>query len=137
MSSTENERQKLSRLADAILDDVLSTSDADILAEVDAAYIKEGRLILIEAKANAAHQILADAKVQLSAWHSDRSRRQRHRNSTDAENTFQKFRHEDPEFNQHMTMAARNGKAPTNKDKVGLDEDWADLQELEGQGEGE
>jgi hypothetical protein len=137
MSSTENERQKLARLADAILDDVVSTSDADILAEVDATYIKEGRLILIEAKANAAHQILADAKTQLSAWHSVRSRRQRHRNSTAAENTFQKFRREDPEFNQHMTMAARNGKAPTNKDKEGLDEDWADLQELEGQGEGE
>lgn len=137
MSSTENERQKLARLADAILEDVLSASDSDILAEVDAAYIKEGRLILLEAKANAAHKILADAKSQLNAWHSDRSRRQRNRNSTDAENTFQKFRREDPEFNQHMTMAARNGKSPTNKDKVGLDEDWADLQDIEGQGENE
>jgi hypothetical protein len=38
---------------------------------------------------------------------------------------------------QHMTIAARKGKAPTDRDKEGLDEDWADLQQLEGQGKSE
>lgn len=137
MSRNDNERQKLSRLADAILDDVLSASDADILAEVDAASIKEARLILIEAKANAAHQLLADAKTQLNTWRSAQSRRQRPHGSAGAEHTFQKFRREDPAFNQHMTIAARKGKAPTDRDKEGLDEDWADLQKLEGQDESE
>lgn len=137
MSRNDNERQKLSRLANAILDDVLSASDADILAEVDAASIKEGRLMLIEAKANAADQLLADAKTQLHTWRSAHSRRQRPHSSAGAEHTFQKFRREDPAFNQHMTIAARKGKAPTDRDKEGLDEDWADLQKLEGQDESE
>ena len=137
MSPTDYERQKLTRLAGAILDDVVSTSDVDILAEVDAAAIKEGRLILIEAKANVSHRLLADAKTQLHTWRSAQSRRQRPHSSADAEHTFQKFRREDPAFNQHMTIAARKGKAPTDRDKEGLDEDWADLQKLEGQDESE
>lgn len=137
MSATDKERQKIGRLADAILDDVVSTSDAEILAEVDAADIKEGRLILIEAKANASHRLLADAKAEFTAWRSAQSRRQRPRSPSGAEHTFQKFRREDPAFNQHMTIAARKGKAPTDRDKEGLDEDWADLQKLEGQDESE
>lgn len=32
---------------------------------------------------------------------------------------------------QHMTI---KGKAPTDRDKEGFDEDWADLQQPEGQG---
>lgn len=137
MSPNDTERLKLSRLADAILDDVLSASDADILAEVDAAYLKEARLILIEAKANASHRLLADAKSQLHAWRTAQPRRQQPRASTGAEHTFQKFRREDPAFNQHMTVAARNGQAPTDRDKEGLDEDWVDLQQLKGQGDSE
>lgn len=137
MSPTDNEHQKLARLADAILDDIMSTSDAEILAEVVAEDIKEGRLALIEAKANASHRLLADAKTQLNGWRLAQSSRTRQRNPAGAEHTFQRFRSEDPAFNQRITMAARNGKAPTDRDKEGLDEDWADLQRLEDQDERE
>jgi hypothetical protein len=137
MSPTDNERRKLSRLADAIIEDIVSTSDTDILAEVDIASIEQARVILVEAKANVSSRLLVDAKAQLDAWRSAQSRRRTSGGPGAAQDTFEKFRREDPAFNQHMTIAARKGKAPTDKDKEGLDEDWADLQQLEDRGESE
>jgi hypothetical protein len=43
------------------------------------------------------------------------------------------MRRADSGFNQRITLAARNGKAPTDNDKDGLIEDWADLQKLDEQ----
>lgn len=50
MSGNDNQRAKLARLADALMEDILATSDADIVAEVDFASIERARALLIEAR---------------------------------------------------------------------------------------
>lgn len=133
MSPNDNHRAKLSRLADAIVEDIVVASDTDILAEIDIASIQRARAILIEVKANMSKRVLADAKAQLELWRSGQSRPRRSPDGTKARDTFEKIRRADPAFNQQMTIAARKGKEPTDKDKEGLDEDWADLQQLDEQ----
>lgn len=133
MSPNDNHRAKLSRLADAIVEDTVAVSDADILAEIDIASIQQARAIFVEVKTNISKRALTVAKVQLEAWRSAQSLRRRSPDGITARDTFEKIRRADPAFNQQMTIAARKGKAPTDKDKEGLDEDWADLQRLDEQ----
>jgi hypothetical protein len=131
MSQDENHRAKLMRLADALMQDIIASSDADILAEIDVADIEQARIILIEVKTHISKQSLNTAKTQLGAWRSARSRTASPLVLTDARECFDKIRRADPDFNQKMLIAARNGRAPTDNDKEGVVEDLADLQRLE------
>jgi hypothetical protein len=131
MSGDDNHRAKLARLADAFMQDVIATSDADIIAEVDRASIERARILLIEAKTNFARRTLADAKAQLDAWRVARLHGRPSVDETAVRDRFEKFRRADSGFDQKMTIAARHGKAPTDSDKEGLIEDWADLQALD------
>ncbi len=133
MSQDDTNRAKLARLADALIEDIMATPDADIIAEVDSASIERARTILIEIKANLSRRRLADAKAQLEAWRTAQSRSRHAFDRAAARDHFEKIRRADPAFNQKMTMAARNGKEPTDSDKEGLIEDWADLQRLDEQ----
>jgi hypothetical protein len=51
MSQDENHRAKLTRLADALMEDIIASSDADIIADVDASDIERARTILEDARA--------------------------------------------------------------------------------------
>jgi hypothetical protein len=133
MSQDDSNRAKLARLADALVKDIMATSDADIIAEVDRASIERARTILIEVKANLSRRQLADAKAQLEAWRTAQSRDRHSLDRATARDRFEKIRRADPAFNQKMSMAARNGREPTDSDKEGLIEDWADLQRLDEQ----
>jgi hypothetical protein len=131
MSGNDNHRAKLARLADAFVQDIIATSDADIIAEVDPASIERARILLIEAKTTFSRRTLADAKARLEAWRVAQLRRRPSVDKTAVRDRFEKFRQADSGFDQKMTIAARHGKAPTDNDKEGLIEDWADLQALD------
>jgi hypothetical protein len=132
MSQDENHRAKLLRLADALMQDIIASSDADILAEIDVADIKQARAIFIEAKAHVSKRSLITAKIGIDEWRSARSHSSRPPLAlNDARQCFDKIRRADPNFNQKVLLAARNGSAPTDTDKEGLVEDLADLQRLE------
>jgi hypothetical protein len=74
MSPDDTNRAKLARLADAIIEDIMATPDADIVAEVGHASIERARTIILEVKRNLSRRALAEAKAQLEAWRSARSR---------------------------------------------------------------
>lgn len=131
MSQDDTHRAKLARLADALMEDIIATPDADILAEVDRASIERARTILVEVKANLSRKLLGEARAQLEAWRSAQSRDRRLLDRTTARDRFEKILRADPALHQKMTIAARNGRAPTDNDKEGLSEDWADLQRLD------
>lgn len=134
MSQNDNHRAKLARLADALMQDIIDSSDAEILAEIDIAHITRGRAIFAEVKARVAKQSLAAAKTQLAAWRSLRSRSTRPIDRNEAREHFEKIRRADSDFDRKMLLAARNGKAPTDNDKEGLIDDLADLKGLEDEG---
>jgi hypothetical protein len=131
MSQDESHRAKLMRLADALMEDVLSASDEDILAGVDIAHIERGRTILVEVKACVSQQFLGTARTQLEDWRSLRLREAGRLDKFETKERFEQIQRDDPVFKQKMTIAARNGKAPTDNDKEGLVEDLTDLQRLE------
>jgi hypothetical protein len=134
MSQNHDDRAKLARLADALMQDILATPEADILAEVDDEGIERARTILIEVKMNLSRQLLTKAKAKHEAWRSTQSRSAIPPDRSATRDRFEKIRRGDPEFNQKVTLAARNGKAPTDADVDGLIDDWADLQGLDGEG---
>jgi hypothetical protein len=129
--SQDEDRAKLTRLADALMQDIIASSDADILANVDASDIERARTILDGARAQVSKQLLDTAKAELDAWRSKRLRAPPVSERTDARERFEKIRRSDAGFHQKMLLAARNGRAPTDNDKDGLVEDLADLQRLE------
>jgi hypothetical protein len=133
MSPDDTNRAKLARLADAIIEDIMATPDADIVAEVGHASIERARTIILEVKRNLSRRALAEAKAQLEAWRSARSRAGNTLDRTAARDRFEKIRRADSAFNQKMTIAARKGRDPTDNDKEGLAEDWDDLQHLDEQ----
>ena len=135
MSQDRDDRTKLARLADAFMQDILSAPDADVIAEVGREGIERAGTIFIEVKMNLSKQLLAKAKAEHEAWRS--SAPTRHViafNSASARDQFESIRRGDPDFNQKITLAARNGKAPSDADVDGIVEDWADLQRLDGDG---
>jgi hypothetical protein len=133
MSQSDAARKKLARLADAIMQDLLETPDADIVAEVDGADIERARAIIVEVKMNVSRQFLSKAKAQHEAWNTSRAQTVVSLDRATARDRFEKIRRGDPEFNQKITLAARNGKAPSDADIEGIAEDWADLQRLDGE----
>jgi frataxin-like iron-binding protein CyaY len=133
MSQDHTVREKLVRLADAIMQDILETPDADIIAEVDAADIERARTILIEVKMNVSKQLLSKAKAQHEVWSTSHAQTVILFDGATARSHFEKIRRGDPEFNQKITLAARNGKAPSDNDIEGFAEDWDDLQRLDGE----
>jgi frataxin-like iron-binding protein CyaY len=132
MSQDRTAREKLTQLADAILQDILETPDADIVAEVDSADIERVRAIFVEVKMNVSKQLLIKAKAQHEAWDASRVQNGSSFDRSAARDRFERIRRGDPELNQKLTLAARNGKSPSESDIAGMADDWADLQRLDG-----
>jgi hypothetical protein len=133
MSGDGTHRTKLARLADALIEDIIASPDADMIAEIDHASVERARKLLIEVKASLSRRLLTDAKAQLESWRSAQSPNRHSLGRPVALERFENIRRADAAFNQKMTVAARNGKAPTDADKEGLAEDLADLQRLDEQ----
>jgi len=132
MSQDKTAREKLAQLADAILQDILETPDVDIVAEIDSADIERARALFVEVKMNISRQLLTKAKSQHEAWGAALAQDGRTIDPLRARDLFEKIRRGDPELNQKLTLAARNGKSPSETDIAGMADDWADLQRLDG-----
>jgi hypothetical protein len=132
MSGDHDDRAKLALLADALMEDILSAPDADILAEIDQQGIARARAIIIEVKVNISKRMLSKAKAEHEAWVAAQSHDPIPFDRRAARTRFEQIRRGDPEFDRKFTVAARNGKAPTDTDVEGLIDDWADLQRLDG-----
>jgi hypothetical protein len=137
MSKSGTDRAKLALLADALIEDLMATPDADIIAEVGQADIDRARAMIVEVKRNQSRQLLTEARRQLDTWRAAQLHSKPALDRKATRDRFENFRSADPAFNQKMTMAARNGTEPTDSDKEGLIEDWADLQRLDEQDEPE
>jgi len=133
MSEDNINRAKLTRLAEAIIDDIIKTPDVDIIAEVGQSGVEQARTILFQVKAAASRRLLAQAKHELEAWRAAQTSRTHSLDHAAARDRFEKVRSVDPAFNRKMMMAARNEKESTDRDKDGLIEDLADLQRLDEQ----
>ena len=132
MSQDRTARDKLIQLADAILQDIFETPDGDIVAEVDSADIDRARAIFVEVKMNVSKQLLTKAKAQHEAWGNSRAQNGRSLDRSVARDHFERIRRGDPDLNQKLTLAARNGNSPSESDIAGMADDWADLQRLDG-----
>jgi hypothetical protein len=135
MSRDHDARAKLAKLADALMQDIMATSDAEITAEVGKDGIERARALFGEVKQEMSRQRLLKAQVELKSWRAAQSKQSISFDRTEARRRFSKIRAGDTEFDRKMTIAARNGEAPTDADIDGLIDDWADLHRLDGQDE--
>jgi hypothetical protein len=126
-----NEGKKFENLCDAIIEDILSTPDDQIVAETSREEIEGVRAALARAEQETGARILASAKSKGEVWRANARlavpalERIAHRVR------FDKFRAGDMEFETKATLAARKGEKPTDRDLDGLAEDYAELRRLE------
>lgn len=128
MSGNDQARIKLERLADALMEDILATPDAEIILETGQEAIDRARVIFGKAK-------METAKAGLESWKEERSKDVVPFDRATARKQFERIRKGDTEFDRKLTMAARNGDAPTDGDIDGLSDDLIDLQQLGGKDE--
>ena len=137
MSRDHDDHAKLSRLAEAFAESILAMSDDDVLAEVDEERIARVQKIVTDVASNVSKQILSKAKAEREAWAASRSSNVVSLARSGARSEFDQLRRGDHELDQRMTLAARKGKAPTDRDIEGLMSDWEDLKRLDGRDESE
>jgi hypothetical protein len=128
MSGDDNARTKLIRLADALMVDIIATPDVEIIAEAGQTAIERARVIFGKAK-------MAKTGLDLKLRKDSQSKGVVPFDRATARERFDKIRAGDTEFERKMTLAARNGEAPTDADIDGLSDDLADLQRLDGEDE--
>ena len=71
----------------------------------------------------------------MESWKEERSKDVVPFDRATARKQFERIRKGDTEFDRKLTMAARNGDAPTDGDIDGLSDDLIDLQQLGGKDE--
>jgi len=135
MSQDHEKRAKLDKLADAIMQDIIATSDDEIIAEVGKDDVDRARALFIEVKQELSRKLLAKARTELEDWKSAQGAGRISFDRIEARTRFGKIRADDTDFNRKMTIAARNGEAPTESDIDGLIDDWAELHRLDGEDE--
>ena len=129
MTSDEHQT-KLARLAQAFERDIIATSDEEIIAEVGLDEIRRARSLLEAVKSSVARKLLTNARTEYEAWRSEQGTRpSSNRPATHQE--FESLKRRDAGFDKKMMLAARNGRAPTERDEEGLVDDFEDLKRLE------
>uniref|UniRef100_UPI0035CCA205 hypothetical protein n=1 Tax=uncultured Sphingomonas sp. TaxID=158754 RepID=UPI0035CCA205 len=133
MSGSDRPRSPIDRLADELVADIMSMSDAELLAEVEAeglsAEDEAGRIrgIVSGAITRAAKSRLKAARAEI-----DRAARiprgQVHQLPIrDRAAVLVRFANDDAKLKSRLTIAARNGEGITEKE---MDDILADLREL-------
>ncbi len=131
MSDNHSARGKLTRLADALLEDIIAMPAEDIVAETDKKDIERARAIFGVAKQELSKRILIEAQTDYEAWKAARSKEVTSLDPAAAKVLFEKLRAGDTEFNHKIMLAARNGEDPSDADVAGLADDYSDLQRLD------
>src|ERR1039457_1408130 len=120
MSDNDKARTKLERLAEALMEDILATPDAEIILETGQEAIDQARAMFGKAK-------MEKAKADLNSWKEVYSKDAVPFDRAPARKRFETIRKGDTQFDRKLTMAARNGDAPTEGDIDGLSDDLIDL----------
>jgi hypothetical protein len=123
--------KKFENLCDAIIEDILSTPDDQIVAETSSEEIERVRAALARAEQEAGARMLASAKSESETWRANARRAVPASERTALRDRFDKFRTGDKEFEKKATLAARKGAKPTDGDLEGLADDYAELRRLE------
>jgi len=133
----ERERQALDRLADALVDDILNTSDEDILAELKEEGVDPDRQAA-NMRAQFEKAVIAANKAKLTtakaAVAADRGPRLGSA-SGPIDMVEARRRLRNAMASQPMTLAARNETEMTDSDVLGMLEDLKDLGVLPPEGE--
>ncbi len=127
--------RKLDDLYDALIDEILGTSDEEIVAEVTPDDIERTKAAFARAEQEVGSHMLAAAKSGVRAWRASSKRETSPEALTARRTRFDEFRSTDAEFRKKSTLAARNGEKPTERDLDGLADDLDELSRLEGQRE--
>ena len=135
MSQDHDARSKLAKLADALMQDIIETPDAEVVAEIGMNDIERARALFAEVKRELSARLLAKAKIELEAWKSTQRKDLNSFGRSVVRTRFEKIKAGDTDFDRKMTIAARKGEAPTETDIDGLVDDWIDLQRLDGEDE--
>lgn len=137
MSQDRDDSTKLSRLAEAFAESLLAMSDDEVLAEVDEGRLAHVQKIITDVTSDFSRRTLMKAKADREAWTASRPSSAASLPRSVARSQFEQLRRSDRELDQRMTLAARKGKAPTDRDIEGLMSDWEDLKRLDGRDKSE
>jgi hypothetical protein len=137
MSRDHDDHTKLLRLAEAFAESILAMSDDDVLAEVSDERIARVQKIVTDVASNVSMQALLKARADREAWTASRPSSVVSLAGSNARSQFDQLRRRDRELDQRVTLAARKGKAPTDRDIEGLMGDWEDLKGLDGRDKSE
>lgn len=139
--SADDPRQKLLSILDPLVEDILSMSDEDVLAEareegldLDAASA-EVATVLAAAQAAAGRARLAAARAQVDGVRSFRSRSSiTGLSASEKEIILRRFSANDNPLQERLTMAARNGQSLTEQEVDTVLLDLVELGALDDQG---
>jgi hypothetical protein len=135
-------REQLDRIEDALVEAILSASEAELREDVKArggdpdkclARIED---IILNAKEVCARRRFERAKSELKDWRQEQGKVVKLDRAA-ALARFESIRSRDPTLASKMMMAARNGEGLSEKDMEGLLEDIAKLEFLEDEDGGE
>jgi len=130
-----NDKDRVDRLDDAIIAEVLDLDQAELEDLVDASEVAAGRASLNRAMGAAGKLRLVQAKSEVAQYKS----RPKSTGSTAAsdDSRVQDLRRYDRALDQKMTLAARSGTADAEADAASLDEDLAELDAWEAEDRGQ
>lgn len=121
-----NDKEKLSRLDEMVVAEIMAKSDAEILGEVGSDEIAAVRADFERAKLAMAKSRLANAKAAVA---NARSRPGfAPRSNAQGADALRSARSRDRGFDQKLTLAARSGQSDYEADKPGIEEDLAELE---------
>ena len=126
------ERKALNRLADALVDDVLDSSDEEVLAEaeedgIDAAGLADHLRGVFERTVSEAGKAKLAAASRAAADAERSSARIVRIDRADARRRYDAMIAEDPKLTERLTLAARKGEGHSERDIESAIEDLAEL----------
>jgi hypothetical protein len=125
----DDEREALDRLADALVEDILSASDEEILAEArqdtesPAAVVAATRVVFERAMLGGAKARLTHARAAVQRERQQAISTLRNLSPQDARRQLQSVLEQDPELEKKLTLAARKGEGLSDEDVYGMLED--------------
>jgi hypothetical protein len=120
-----SEKERVDRLDDAVIEDILGMSAAEAAELVSEAEVVASRQSLAQAKAMVGKLRLARAKTD-AALHDAGAGTLGIAGKSDGRRVDQ-LRKSDPALDKKMTLAARSGNANVEADAASMDEDLAEL----------
>jgi len=132
MSKQKNHVEMLTRLTDALVEDILNASDEDILKEAVEDYgDPNGEAAKVRALYEKTQVMMSKKRLLMAKSAVDQEKCLRrnipHINPNEARGKLEAILRENPEASREFTLAARKGQELSDSDVVGMLED---LQEL-------